>query len=208
VASVAATEAAATEATKAAIPDYYTNKDYKYDTYSDFDAADIEGLAPKDLKALYSSKLVTAKADVAQADKDYKAALKSGDAKRTQAALKNLQAQNAEVTAIKLKQNPPKVKAVKATPVAKAVKAAPVAKPKVVKAAPVAKPKVVKAAPVAKPKVVKAAPVAKPKVVKAAPVAKAATVKATPVAKSTKKKATGGIIHNGMSNNLKKMLGE
>lgn len=183
----AADKAAAEKAAKEAIPDYYTNKDYKYDTYADYSDEDVANMSDKEVKSLYGSRLTTANADVKQATADYNAAMKSGDIKKANAAKANLEAQKAEVTKIKADQK-------RRTDAAKA-------KAATAKAA-------------------------------AKTSTKAATVKSTPAKastlgigignqnsgpsmatlaapkKSTKKKAKGGVIHNGMSNKLKKMLGE
>lgn len=211
----AADEAAKKKAEIAAIPDYYTNKDYKYDTYADYADEDIANMSAKEVKSLYGSRLTTANADVKQATADYNAAMKSGDIKKANAAKANLDAQKAEAAKIKADQ---KARADAAAAKEKAAKAAAAQKKKddaaAAKAAKTpAKAAKVKAAPVAKAAKVKAAPVAR-----AAPVTKAVGTTAAKAApsmgsiaapkKTTKKKATGGVIHNGMSNNLKKMLGD
>ncbi len=199
VADKAATDKAAEEA----IPDYYTNKAYKYDKYADFADEDIAGLSTKDLKALYSAKLTTAKADAAQAKKDYEAALKSGDPKRTQAALKNYQDQDAEAKAVETNR---KARETAAKNAANAAKKAADDKKKA-DAAAAAKTRADAAA--AKKAEDKAKADAKKAEAKAKADAKKAEADAKKAAKkTTTKKATGGVIHNGMSNNLKKMLGE
>lgn len=225
----AADEAAKKKAEIAAIPDYYTNKDYKYDTYSDFADADIAGLSSKDLKSLYTAKLATAKADAAQAKKDYDAALKSGDPKRTQAALKNYNDQLAEAKAVEANRKARETAATTAANAAKKSAADKLAADKAaaakVKTDAAAKAKADAAAVAAQKKAdakaaadKKAADAkAKTDAAKQAAADKAAAAKQAAADKAaakaaaktaTKKKATGGVIHNGMSNNLKKMLGE
>ena len=211
---VATDKVATDKATEDAIPDYYTNKAYKYDTYADFADEDIAGLSTKDLKSLYSAKLTTAKADAAQAKKDYDAALKSGDPKRTQAALKNYNDQLAETKAVEANRKNRETAATTAANAAKKSAADKLAADKAaaakVKTDAAAKAKA-DAKAVADKK--KADAKAKADAKKAEAAAKAAAKKAEADAKkaakkTTTKKATGGIIHNGMSNNLKKMLGE
>ena len=177
----AADKAAAEKAAKEAIPDYYTNKDYKYDTYADYSDEDVANMSDKEVKSLYGSRLTTATADVKQATADYNAAMKSGDIKKVNAAKANLEAQKAEVTKIKADQK-------RRTDAAKAKAAA------------------AKAAAAAEKKRLADEAAAKKKAEAAAKKAEAAAKKAAK--KTTTKKATGGIIHNGMSNRLKHMLGE
>ena len=222
-----AEEAKAAEQAK--LPAWQQDKNYSYKTYGNFKPEDLVGMSGSEINSLYANQTTQAKADVTKAQADYNAAVKSGDPKLIAGARDNLNAQTAELTQITADQKAAtklltgtgktyetaetKAARDKAAADAKAKADADAAAKKAADAKAKADADAKKKADAeAKKKAdAEAKKAADDKKKADAEAKKAATpAKATPVAKAApaKKKATGGVIHNGMSNRLKYMLGE
>lgn len=79
------------------IPDWYTNKDYKYAAYKNYTPQDLSGFTKDQVNKLYATQQGKINADIKQATADYNAALTSGNPARIRATQENLNAQQAEL---------------------------------------------------------------------------------------------------------------
>lgn len=86
--------AATTEQTTPKIPEWYTQKDYKYGNYQNFGENELSGFTKDQLNNLYTSKQTAINKDIAQAKLDYAAALKSGKPEFVREAQANLDDKN------------------------------------------------------------------------------------------------------------------
>ena len=80
--------------TPSGVPEWYTNKDYKYGNYQNYGDTDLSGFTKDQVNKLYASKQAAINKDIGQAKLDYDAALKSGNPAFVREAQANLDARN------------------------------------------------------------------------------------------------------------------
>jgi len=80
--------------TPSGVPEWYTQKDYKYGNYQNFGENELSGFTKDQLNKLYAPKQAAINKDIGQAKLDYNAALKSGNPAFVREAQANLDARN------------------------------------------------------------------------------------------------------------------